>query len=217
MHQSEMSRISLLYVCWLGHPLVQLAEQIPSDWFAGRFGEQYCLDNGHPNLPIRMMVGLLLLKHARGLLDKEVVEWWLDSPYAQYFCGETYFQQESYLDSSSLSRFRICISESGCELILKSTMMAGRCLEEKRLEPSDVGYQGTGEGGDVSDQSEIAEPCSRAFGEEGTDGRFEASPKLCASGSEAAFEGEPLCACASDECDAEHNVRIILKNRFFQG
>ena len=39
----------------------------------------------------------------RGLSDEEVAEWWLDSPYAQKFCGETHFQQESQLDASSLS------------------------------------------------------------------------------------------------------------------
>ena len=104
---------------------MKLAEQFPWEIFEDHFGELYCPDNGRPGLPIRMMVDLLLLKHTRGLSDEEVVEWWLDSPYAQYFCGETHFQQESQLDASSLSRFRIRIGESGCELILKSTVTAG--------------------------------------------------------------------------------------------
>ena len=125
LHQSEMFRIALDYACRPDHPLVKLAEQIPWEMFENQFGELYCPDNGRPGLPIRMMVGLLLLKHTRGLSDEEIVEWWLDSPYAQYFCGETHFQQESQLDTSSLSRFRNRIGESGCELILKSTVTAG--------------------------------------------------------------------------------------------
>ena len=76
-----------------------------------------------------------------------------------------------------------------------------RCVEEKRLEACDGGYHGAGEGGDVSDGCEIAESGTRAFGEESTCRGFETSPKLCASGSEATFQGESLCACASNEAD----------------
>ena len=104
---------------------MKLAEQIPWEMFENHFGKLYCPDNGRPGLPIQMMVGLLLLKHTRGLLDEEIVEWWLDSPYAQKFCGETHFQQESQLDASSLSRFRKRVGRPGCELILKSTVTAG--------------------------------------------------------------------------------------------
>ena len=57
-HQSEMFRISLLYACRPGHPLVKLAGQIPWEWFEGRFGELYCPDYGFPGLPIRMMAAL---------------------------------------------------------------------------------------------------------------------------------------------------------------
>ena len=106
LHQDEMFRISLHYACRPDHPLVKLAEQMPWEMFEKEFGELYCPDNGRPGLPIRMMVGLLLLKHVRGLSDEEIVEWWLDSPSAQYFCGETHFQLETQLDASSLSRFR---------------------------------------------------------------------------------------------------------------
>ena len=120
LHPSEMFRTSLLYACRPDHPLVKLAEQIPWEMFEKRFGKLYFPDCSHPGLPIRMMVGLLLLQHTRVLSDDEVMELWLESVYAQYFCGETHFQQESQLDSSSLSRFRIHIGESGCELIMKS-------------------------------------------------------------------------------------------------
>ena len=60
----------------------------------------------------------------------------MDSPYAQKFCGETHFQQESQLDASSLSRFRMRIGESGSELILKSTVMTG--LATGALKKSDL-------------------------------------------------------------------------------
>ena len=52
-----------------------------------------------------------------------------------------------------------------------------RCVEEKRLEECNGGYHGAGEGGDISDRCEVAEPGTRASGEEGSCGGFEASPK----------------------------------------
>ena len=88
LHQIEMFRVALDYACRPDHPLVKLADQIPWGMYEDHFGKLYCPDNGCPDLQIRMMVGLLL-KHSRGLSDEEVVEWWLNSPYAQSFCGET--------------------------------------------------------------------------------------------------------------------------------
>ena len=136
LHQSEMFRIALDYACRPDHPLMKLAEQIPWEMFEDHFEELYCPDNGRPSLPIRMMLRLLLLKHTRGISDEEVVEWWLNSPYVQIFCGETHFQQESQLDASSLSRFRMRIGDSRSELVLKSTVMTG--LATGALKKSDM-------------------------------------------------------------------------------
>ncbi len=124
LHQSEMFCVSLTCAFRPNHPIVQRAMQIPWELFENRFGELHCPDSGRPGLLSQMMVGLLL-KHARGFLDGEVVEWWLDSPYAQNFYEERQFQQESQMDSSSLSRFRSHIGKSGCDLILQSIVIAG--------------------------------------------------------------------------------------------
>ena len=47
------------------HPLYRLADKI--DWgnFETAFQPLYCQDNGHPGKPIRLMCGLLILKHLR--------------------------------------------------------------------------------------------------------------------------------------------------------
>lgn len=146
-----------------GNP-TQLVEQIPREPFEGHFGELYCPNNGRLGLQIRMIVGLLLLKYVHSLLDEKVVEWWFDNPYAQYFCGETHFQQKLQLDWSSFSWIRIFIDESGCELTLQSMVNCRnryRCIEEKRLEACNGGYHGVGEGGDVSNGCEVAESSLR--------------------------------------------------------
>ncbi|MBK6914943.1 MAG: hypothetical protein IPH11_15270 [Ignavibacteriales bacterium] len=45
------------------HPLFILEERINWQQFEDAFSPLYCLDKGRPALPIRLMVGLLILKH----------------------------------------------------------------------------------------------------------------------------------------------------------
>ena len=82
LHQSEMFRIYLLHACRPNHPLVRVAEWNPWALFEDCFGKLFCPDNGPPGLPGRKSVRLLLLKHSHGVSVEEVIEWWLDSPYA---------------------------------------------------------------------------------------------------------------------------------------
>lgn len=69
------------------HPLYLLANKI--DWrrFEEAFSPLYCAVNGRPAKPIRLMCGLLILKHVRNLSDESVVEQWSENAYYQYFCG----------------------------------------------------------------------------------------------------------------------------------
>jgi IS5 family transposase len=71
------------------------------------------------------MVGLTYLGHAFGLSDEAVVARWVENPYWQYFCGETYFQHRLPINSSSMTRWRKQIGEKGGEKILAETLQAG--------------------------------------------------------------------------------------------
>jgi len=73
------------------HPLFILAHQIQWDNFENSFKGLYFPDNGRLAKPIRLMVGLLILKHLRNLSDESVVEQWSENNYFQYFTGETSF------------------------------------------------------------------------------------------------------------------------------
>jgi len=53
------------------------------------------------------------LQHAYDCSDEEIVNTWMENPYVQYFTGETYFQTEAPMDSSSLTRWRKRIGEDG--------------------------------------------------------------------------------------------------------
>ena len=61
---------------------------------------------GRPSIPIRTIVGLLLLKQIYNLGDETVVERYIDSPYCQHFCGEIYFQYKFPFDPSDFVHFR---------------------------------------------------------------------------------------------------------------
>ena len=69
------------------HPLYRLADKI--DWrrFEEAFTPLYSQDMGAPAKDIRLMCGLLILKHVRNLSDESVVAQWSENAYYQYFCG----------------------------------------------------------------------------------------------------------------------------------
>lgn len=104
------------------HELYKLADKI--DW--GRFEEAftplYGKDMGAPAKDIRLMCGLLILKHVRNLSDESVVEQWSENAYYQYFCGMDMFSPCRPCASTELVEFRKRIGESGVELILAESI-----------------------------------------------------------------------------------------------
>ena len=118
------------------HPLVRLAGLLDWQQFEVAFGALYKDGIGRPALPTRLMVGLHQLKHMEGLSDEAVCARYLDSPYAQLFCGETYFQHRLPLDRSSLTRWRKRIGAERMEGLLAESLEAaqrGGAVEEKHL------------------------------------------------------------------------------------
>lgn len=89
------------------HPLYKLADKI--DWakFDTAFAPLYCQNNGRPAKPIRLMCGLLILKHLRNLSDESLVEQWSENAYYQYFCGMPEFVPGAPCASSELVHFII--------------------------------------------------------------------------------------------------------------
>lgn len=82
-------------------PLRKLADAIPWEVFEKEFGRHYS-EEGRPAKPVRLMVGLLLLKQMYDQGDETVVAHWLQNPYWQYFCGMKEFQWELPCDPSDL-------------------------------------------------------------------------------------------------------------------
>jgi IS5 family transposase len=102
-------------------PLKQLADTLPWSEFEQAFGKYYSAE-GRPAKPVRLMVGLLLLKQMFNQGDETVVAGWVQNPYWQYFCGMTDFQWAVPCDPSDLVYFRQRIGEAGVQHILKVTV-----------------------------------------------------------------------------------------------
>jgi len=114
-------------------PLVALADTINWAQFNDSF-EKYYSDNGRPAKPIRLMVGILLLKQLENLSDENVVLQWKRNPYYQYFCGMTEYQPALPCDASDLVYFRKRIGKEGAEEIFAmSVALHGKDAEEKQV------------------------------------------------------------------------------------
>ena len=104
------------------HPLFQLSNKINWERFENAFSPLYCSTNGRPAHPIRLMCGLLILKHLRNVSDEMMVSQWSENAYYQYFCGGLEFMPKQPCDASDLVHFRNRIGEEGMELILAESI-----------------------------------------------------------------------------------------------
>jgi len=116
------------------HPLYILANKIDWKKFEKEFTKHYNDKMGRPAKPIRLMTGLLIIKHVRNLSDESVVEQWIENSYYQYFCGEESFVTKQPCDASELVHFRNRIGEEGVQLIFReSVKVNGKDGKEKQV------------------------------------------------------------------------------------
>jgi len=114
-------------------PIVALADTIKWAQFDDSF-EKYYSDNGRPAKPIRLMVGLLILKQLENLSDENAVLQWKRNPYYQYFCGMTEYQPTLPCDPTDLVYFRKRIGTEGVEKIFAmSVALHGKDAQEKQV------------------------------------------------------------------------------------
>ncbi|MFQ7113972.1 transposase [Hallella bergensis] len=83
---------------------------------------------------IRLMVGLLILKHLHDVSDESVVEQFSENAYFQYFCGMESFRTDAPCVPTELVEFRRRIGESGMELILKESIRINLLIDDQMKE-----------------------------------------------------------------------------------
>jgi len=119
--QLEMYKTVLLSFINQEHELCQLAKKIDWDSLEKDLTPYYS-EVGRPAVPVRTIVGLLLLKQIYNQGDETVMERWLENPYWQHFTGEVYFQYRFPFDPSDFVHFRKRIGEKGMTRILQESL-----------------------------------------------------------------------------------------------
>ena len=119
--QLEMFKTVLASFINPQHELCLLANEIDWNYLEKEFAPLYG-EVGRPSIPIRTIVGLLLLKQIYNLGDETVMERYIDSPYCQHFCGEIYFQYKYPFDPSDFVHFRKRIGKDGMQKIFQQSV-----------------------------------------------------------------------------------------------
>ena len=140
MNQRHMFMPLLSDFINMHHDLVLLSKKIDWSYFEKEFAPLYS-NTGQPSVPIRMMVGCLLLKQLHNLGDETLAKAWVCNPYMQYFCGQAHFQHKFPFDPSDFVHFRKRIGESGFEKIFKHSVDLHGKKSEERMVLSDTTVQ----------------------------------------------------------------------------
>lgn len=131
--QTQFLAPTLRELCNPKEPLYQLSETIDWTEIEAELSPLYA-DFGRPAKPIRLMVGLHLLKHMYNLGDETVVKTWVRDPYFQFFTGEIHFQWKFPVEPSDMVHFRKRVGEAGMERILAATVKVhGKKAEEPEV------------------------------------------------------------------------------------
>lgn len=149
--QEEMFRVRLDVLVDPRHSLVQLGKRVDWKWFEDQYDGQFG-QLGRPALPVRLVVGLTILKHMESLSDEEVVVRWVENPYWQHFCGREFFEHKLPCDPTSLTRWRARFGEDGVKKMLSESLRVAAADGQLRLQdlaevvvdttvqPKDVAY-----------------------------------------------------------------------------
>jgi IS5 family transposase len=120
--EQDLFRSRLDQIINMNHELVRLSQAIDWAHLEARFGEVYSDGPGMPPLPTRLMAGLAIVKHTFDLSDEEVCARWVENPYFQYLCGETFFRHELSFDRSSMTRWRQRMGEERIVALLQESL-----------------------------------------------------------------------------------------------
>ena len=163
-NQRDLFRPLLKDFINLGHELVLLSERMDWSYFEKSFDSLYS-STGQPGMPIRLMVGSLMLKRIYNLGDETLCEAWKMNPYMQYFCGMAHFEHKFPCDPSDFVHFRKRIGEQGAEKIFTySVLLHGKAaLETQALSDTTVAENNTTFPTDAKLAKRIIDNCCNAI------------------------------------------------------
>jgi IS5 family transposase len=116
------------------HELVILANQIDWDTLTYKL-QKFFKKTGRNAKRIRLMVGLLFLKHLYNLSDRTVASMVNENIYFKYFCGLHYqvaeWSKDKPLDASTITKFRRRLGKEGMQVI--EDMIKTQLYQEGRI------------------------------------------------------------------------------------
>ena len=156
----------------LTHELALLGDKIDWTYFEKEFSHLYS-KTGKPSMPVRLMVGALMLKRIYDLGDETLCEAWAMNPYMQYFCGMAHFEHKFPCDPSDFVHFRKRIGEIGVEKIFAySVILHGKASKEKvTLSDTTVAENNTTFPTDAKLAKKIIDKCNDIARKEGVNQR----------------------------------------------
>jgi IS5 family transposase len=156
----------------LSHELVLLSDKIDWNHFEKEFSIYYS-HTGKPSMPIRLMVGSLMLKRIYNLGDETLCEAWIRDPYMQYFCGMVHFEHKFPCDPSDFVHFRKRIGAQGVEKIFAySVLLHGKtALESQTLSDTTVAENNTTFPTDAKLAKRIIDKCNAIASKQGIEQR----------------------------------------------
>ena len=119
--QTDLFRMRLDQMVNMRHELIILSKELDWTWIESELSGYYAAE-GRPAIPVRTMVGMLLLKQMFNQSDETVIYRWVENPYWQYFTGEEFFQHKAPFDPSDFVHFRKRVGENGMEKVLSMTI-----------------------------------------------------------------------------------------------
>lgn len=118
------------------HELIRLAREIPWQELEQEFQTLFTEGPSHPPLPVRLMVGLMILQHLFNVSDERMAEFWVENPYWQAFCGYDFLQWEFPAHPTSLTRWRQRMGREGMEKLLQLSINVA--LKTKTVAPKEL-------------------------------------------------------------------------------
>jgi IS5 family transposase len=143
-NQRDLLRPMLVDFIDSTHELVLLHNKLDWKSFEQEFAPLYS-NVGAPSMPIRFMVGCLILKHLYNLGDETLAKEWVMNPYMQFFCGEPCFLHKFPCDPSDFVHFRHRIGEDGFRFIFKQSV----CIQGDAIKTDTVMSDTTVQGNNI--------------------------------------------------------------------
>jgi IS5 family transposase len=114
-----MSRVELVGLVDLGHPLVKLGEKIDWALFEEPLGRTFDGKTEAPGIKTRLMVALDYLKYQSKLSDEAVVTRRVENAYWQQFRSRQLIEHEMPIDVLCMTRWRKRQGEAGAGSIFR--------------------------------------------------------------------------------------------------